>query len=183
MIREVACANKQYFCLKLLMKFDSLRLLQMQSYGVLVEQNLNGQQFFQTIGDNSLKFGSPSASTVIPKSHSGRSMGISGKLKVSEGDTEMRASGFVSSPCNITRKMVTTNIESSTVIASANPLHHAFDIDKYLQSDGGSFLRSLYQRDFNELLQLSSLMREALDPLITRPSIFTLLPRCYNTLR
>jgi len=105
------------------------RMQNMQSYGVLVEQNLNGQQFFQTIGDNSLKFGSPSASTVIPKSHSGRSMGISGKLKVSEGDTEMRASGFVSSPCNITRKMVTTNIESSTVIASANPLHHAFDID------------------------------------------------------
>lgn len=111
------------------MKFDSLRLLQMQSFGVLVEQNLNGQQFYPAIGDNLLKFGSPSASTMISKPYSGRSMGISGKLKVSEGDTEMRASGFASSPCNITHKMVTTNTESSTVIASANPVHHAFDID------------------------------------------------------
>lgn len=105
------------------------RMQNMQSFGVLVEQNLNGQQFYPTIGDNLLKSGSPSASTVISKSYSGRSMGISGKLKVSEGDTEMRASGFASSPCNITHKMVTTNTESSTVIASANPVHHAFDID------------------------------------------------------
>lgn len=105
------------------------RMQNMQSFGVLVEQNLNGQQFCSTIGDNSLKFGSPSASTVISKSYSGRSMGISAKLRVSEGDTEMRASGFASSPRNITHKMVTNNIESSTVIASANPLHHAFDID------------------------------------------------------
>ena len=64
MIREVSYANKQYFCLNLLMKFDSLQLLQMQSFGVLVEQNLNGQKFCPTIGDNSLKFGTPSASTV-----------------------------------------------------------------------------------------------------------------------
>eukprot|EP01018_Ginkgo_biloba_P033287 Gb_27076 [translate_table: standard] len=116
------------------------RLQNMQSFGVLVEQNLNGQQFCPTSGDNSLKIGSSSFSTVNSKSHYGRSVGVSGKLRVSEADFEMCSSGFAHSPCIVSHTlgekrqdsrsgMVAPIIEGSTVKASSNPVHHTLDID------------------------------------------------------
>ncbi|KAH9301683.1 hypothetical protein KI387_013266, partial [Taxus chinensis] len=100
-----------------------------QSFGVLVEQNLNGQQMCPTNGDDPLKVGNSNASTVISKSLDGRSMGLSGKSRVSESDIEMCTTEFSSSPCNISHIMMTANFGSSTIMASSNPIHYAFDVD------------------------------------------------------
>ncbi|XP_057817711.2 transcription factor MYB3R-4 [Cryptomeria japonica] len=105
------------------------KLHNMQSFGVLVEQNLNGQQLYPTNLDNSLRAGSFNASAVISKSLEGRSMELCGKIRVSDADNEICTTGFASSHCNITHKLITANNGSSTVMAFPNTVHHGFDID------------------------------------------------------